>query len=391
MKTKNINSKRNLTVSYLLLVALLLLAACSSKSDDATADDTTAENSKEDVYELSTIQFNSSDMKLGKLEITEFYEVVKANGMFDVPPQNRVSISSYFGGTVKDIKLLPGQRVKSGEILFSLENPDYVQLQQDFLESQGQLAYLKSDYERQKNLVADNVTSQKNYLKSESDYIVNRAKHESLRKKLELLNINPDALTVENIRTTVTLVAPLNGYVTDVNITRGTFLNPSDVAMIIVNTDNLHLELNIFEKDIAKVKIGQLIHFRIQEDQSQQYEALVYLVNKTVDTEKRTIGILGHLSDAKFAQRFSPGIYVQADIYTATDSRTSLPEEALVEVDDKHYVLVLDMTSDDGYSFVKKEVKTGISNNDNIEILNASDFNENTEFLVKGAFNLIKE
>ena len=39
----------------------------------------------------------------------------------------------------------------------------------------------------------------------------------------------------------------------------------------------------------------------------------------------------------------------------------------------------------------KKEVKVGVSNNDNIEILNAHDFNENTEFLVKGAFNIIKE
>ena len=382
---------KNLTVNYLIVIAFVLLAACSSKNGATTADDVATENSTEDVYELTTTQFNSSDMELGKLEMKEFYEVVKANGMFDVPPQNRASISSYFGGSVKDIKLLPGQRVKRGEVLFTLENPEYVQLQQDFLESQGQLTYLKSDYERQKNLVADNVTSQKNYLKSESDYIVTRAKYESLSKKLELLNINPKMLTIENIRATVSVIAPISGYVTDVNITRGSFLNSSDVAMIIVDTENLYLELNIFEKDIAKVKIGQPIHFRIQEDQSQQYEASVYLVNKTVDAENRTIGILGRLADAKIANRFSPGIYVQADIYTTSESRTSLPQEALVEVDNIYYVLVLDSSSEDGYSFVKKEVKTGVSNNDNIEIVNAGEFNENTEFLVKGAFNLIKE
>ncbi|MDD4605635.1 MAG: efflux RND transporter periplasmic adaptor subunit, partial [Dysgonamonadaceae bacterium] len=184
---------------------------------------------------------------------------------------------------------------------------------------------------------------------------------------------------------------PINGYVTDVNITKGSFLNPSNVAMIIVDTDHLQLELNIFEKDLAKVRIGQPIHFRIQEDQSQQYEASVYLVNKTVDAEKRTIGILGQLSDAKLTNRFNPGVYVQADIYTTSDSRPSLPQEALVEVDDKNYVLVLDSSSDAGLTFIKKEVKTGVSNNDDIEIMNAGDFNENSEFLVKGAFNLIKE
>ena len=382
---------KKLIASYLFVSAIVLLVACSSKDSAATADNMNNEKSREDVYELSTLQFNSSDMKLGKLEMQVFNEVVKANGMFDVPPQNNASISSYFGGVVKDIELIPGERVKKGQVLFTLENPDYVQLQQDFLESQGQLTYLKSDYERQKNLAQDNITSQKNFLKSESDYNVTRVKYESLGKKLELLNINPSTLTIENIRTAVNVIAPINGYVTEVNITRGSFLNPSDVAMVIVDASHLHLVLNIFEKDLAKVKVGQPIHFRIQDDQSKQYEGSVYMVNKTVDAENRTIGVHGHITDEKLTSRFNPGVYLQAEIYTTSDSRLALPQGALVEVEDKYYVLILDKSSVDGYSFIEKEVKIGVSNNDNVEILNAKDFSENTEFLIKGAFNLIKE
>lgn len=391
MKKQNINPMKNITRSYLIVISLLLFAACSSKNDTATSDNVTNNKSAGEVYELSTTQFNSSDMKLGKLEMKEFFDVVKANGMFVVPPQNNASISSYFGGSVKDIELIPGQRVKKGQVLFTLENPEYVQLQQDFLESQGQLTYLKSDYERQKNLAQDNVTSQKNYLKSESDYTVTRVKYESLRKKLELLNINPNMLTIDNIRTSVNVIAPINGYVTEVNISRGSFLNPSDVAMVIVDADHLQLKMNIFEKDLAKVKVGQTIHFRIQDDHSKDYEGVVYMVNKTVDAEKRTIGVHGHLKDEKLTNRFNPGVYLEAEIYTTSDSRSSLPQEALVEVDDKYYVLVLDKSSNEIYSFIKKEVNVGVSNNDNIEILNAHDFNEDTEFLVKGAFNIIKE
>ena len=382
---------KNITRSYLIVISLLLFAACSSKNDTATSDNATNNKSAGEVYELSTTQFNSSDMKLGKLEMKEFYDVVKANGMFVVPPQNNASISSYFGGSVKDIELIPGQRVKKGQVLFTLENPEYVDMQQDFLESQGQLVYLKSDYERQKNLAQDNVTSQKNYLKSESDYTVTKAKYESLRKKLELLNINPNMLTVDNIRTSVNVIAPINGYVTEVNISRGSFLNPSDVAMVIVDADHLQLKMNIFEKDLAKVKVGQAIHFRIQDDHSKDYEGVVYMVNKTVDAEKRTIGVHGHLKDEKLTNRFNPGVYLEAEIYTTSDSRSSLPHEAIVEVDDKNYVLVLDKSSSENYSFIKKEVKVGVSDNDNFEILNPHDFNENTEFLVKGAFNIIKE
>lgn len=391
MYKQNIYQLKKFINNSLIVIALILLASCSSKNETKTSDNVNIENSTDEDYKLTTTQFNSSEMKLGKLEMQEFHEVVKANGMFDVPPQNSASISSYFGGSVKDIVLIPGQKVKKGQILFTLENPEYVQMQQDFLESQGQLTYLKSDYDRQKNLAQDNVTSQKNYLKSESDYTVTKVKSESLRKKLELLNINPNTLTIENIRTSVNVIAPINGYVTQVNITRGSFLNASDVAMILVNADNLLLELNIFEKDIAKVRVGQLIHFRIQEEQGEQYEAIVYLVNKTVDVEKRTIGVHGHLLDEKLTNRFNPGVYVQAEIYTTSVSRLSLPLNALIEVDNSNYVLVLENSSDEGYSFVKKEVKPGKSNKENIEILNASDFNENTQFLIKGAFNLIKD
>ena len=391
MKKQNKYQMKKLIVNYLIVSTLILLAACSSKNSTTTSDNMNVENSTEEVYTLTTNQFNLSEMKLGKLEMQEFYEVVKSNGIFDVPPQNNASISSYFGGSVKDVVLIPGERVKRGQVLFTLENPEYVQLQQDFLESQGQLTYLKSDYERQKNLAQDNVTSQKNYLKSESDYTVTRVRYESLGKKLELLNINPKTLTIENIRTAVNVIAPINGHVTQVNITKGSYLNPSDVAMVLVDADHMHLELNIFEKDINKVKVGQPIHFRIQEDHGKQYEAIVYLVNKTVDAEMRTIGVHGHLIDEKLTNRFNPGVYIEAEIYTTSDTRLSLPQGALIEVDNSYYVLVLDSSSDEGYTFGKKEVKTGASNKDNIQILNASDFNENTEFLVKGAFNLIKD
>lgn len=378
-------------LGYLIVGSVFLLASCSPKTETKISDEPTTRIMSEGTYDLTLKQFQSSNMVLGKLEMGSFHDVVKANGMFDVPPENRAMVSCYFGGTVKDIRLLPGERVEKGQVLFILENPDYVQMQQDFLEAKGQITYLKSDYERQKNLAKDNVTSQKNYLKAESDYTVTRVKVESLSKKLALMHINPNTLTLENIRTTVVVLSPINGYVTEVAISRGSFLNPSMLAVSIVNTDHLHLELNIFEKDLTKVNIGQPIQFRIQEDKNIDYQAIVHLVSKAVDAEKRTVGIHGHLSDEKLANKFNSGMYVEADIYTSSSSRMSLPQTALVEVDGKYYVLALQNTSDAGYTFVKREVQTGLSNNKRIEILNTQDFKESIQFLTKGAFNLIKE
>lgn len=389
---KYINTKmKNRSVSYLIVASLLTLASCASKTDSQVADQAITQTPLEGAYQLSKKQFESSEMKLGKMEMKTFHEVVKATGMFDVPPENRASVSSYYGGTVKIIKLLPGERVKKGQLLFTLENPDFVQMQQDFLEAKGQLTYLKSDYERQKNLVEDNVSSQKSFLKAESDYTVTRVKVESLGKKLTLMNINPNSLALENMQTTVNVTSPINGYVTQVDITRGAFLSPSQSAITIVNTDHLHLELNIFEKDLPKVSIGQPIQFSIQDDRSLKYDAAVHLVNKTVDPTNRTIGIHGHLMDEKSSTKFSPGMYVEADIYSTSLMKMSLPENALVEVEDKYYALVLQDNSTTAFSFVKREIKVGESSDGFVEILNLNDFNDTTQFLTKGVFNLITE
>ncbi|HNP19825.1 MAG TPA: efflux RND transporter periplasmic adaptor subunit [Fulvivirga sp.] len=382
---------RRCVAGYLIAAVILVLASCSSNTEVQLADQAINHTPEERFYELSKTQFESSEMQLGKMEMKIFHKVVKANGLIDVPPENRASVGSYFGGTVKVIRLLPGERVKKGQHLFTLENPDFVQTQQDFLEAKGQLSYLKSDYERQKNLAQDNISSQKNFLKAESDYTVIRVKVASLRKKLTLMNINPDLLTLENIRTTINITSPINGYVTQVGIARGAFLNPSQSAITIVDTDHLHLELNIFEKDLSKVSKGQPIRFRIQENNDKEYKALVYLISKEVDPESRMIGIHGHLVDEKQSSMFNPGMYVEAEIYSASVSKASLPEDALVELEGKYYVLALHSTSNNGYKLVRKVINAGEINDGFVEILNSQDFNDSVQFLTKGAFNLITE
>ncbi len=374
----------------LIVISIISLTSCNSKTDPSPSEASSVEQVGDDVFNITKAQFTSSEMELGQMEMKPFSGIVKANGMFDVPPDNEARVSTYFGGTVKSIQLIPGQRVKKGQILFVLENPDYVQIQQDYLEAKGHLTYLKSDFDRQKNLVQDNVASQKTFLKSESEYTVTRVRLESLGKKLVLMGINPNTLAIENIRTTINIHSPISGFVTHVDIAKGIFLIPSQNAITIVNTDHLHLELNIFEKDLMKVKIGQPIVFKIQEDNSKEYKATVHMVNKTVDPEKRTINIHGHIIDEGQSAKFNPGMYVEAEILTTSEIKASLPEDALVDSEGKYYVLVLSNTTKEGYTFIKKEVKTGSTKDGFVEILNMQNFKDNSKFLIRGAFNLIK-
>ena len=370
-----------------LLLLLVLLASCNSKNPSEAAETNPSENLDSDTITITESQFAASNMALGKLTLQDFGTSVKANGMFDVPPENKASVSAYFAGYVKNISLLPGDAVKKGQVLFTIENPEYVQTQQDFLESKGRLHYLKSDYDRQKLLLDDNVTSQKSFLKAESEYTVNLVQFQALKKKLGLMNINANTLTGENIRSVISVLSPLSGFVTSIAVDKGMFLNPSDVAMTITNNDRLHIALKIFEKDLPMVKVGQIIKVKLQNDNKQVYEGKVHLVNKAINMEERTIDVHGDLINEEDAKLFAPGMYVEAEIIISTEKFLALPQEAVANIEKDFFVLV----KQNATLFKRMPVKIGATDNGFVQIINAEDFNSNTEFLTKGAFNLISE
>ncbi|MGV8993923.1 MAG: efflux RND transporter periplasmic adaptor subunit [Flavobacterium sp.] len=373
------------SLSYILIV--LALTSCNSKETAETTVKEETEVANRDIISISDSQFKSGEMALGKMSMQKFNNVVKANGIFAVPPENQADVSAYFAGYVKDISLLPGTMVKKGQVLFTIENPEYVQAQQNFLEAKGRLSYLKSDFDRQKELMVDNVTSKKNYLKAESEYHVTLAQYQSLKKMLSLMNINPNSLNGENLRSVISVVSPISGYATTINATKGMYLNPSDVAVVVTNTDNLHIELKIFEKDLPMVKAGQQINVRLQDDPKSTYKGVVHLVNKAINSQNRTVDIHGDLVNKEDAKLFAPGMYIEGEILTTSADYLALPSEAVANIDNDYFVLV----KKDNNTYKRTLVKIGAQNNGFTQILNASDFPAQTEFLVKGGFNLITE
>lgn len=369
----------------------MFFTSCSSKNDESQVIELPESNVEDGVITVTAAQFASAEMKIGAMEVQPFEQVVKANGMIDVPPQYKADISTHYSGTVKNLKLINGEFVRKGQVLFTLENPEFIQLQQDYLESKAQIAFLKSDYERQKNLLQDNVTSQKSFLKSESDYKVMNVKMESLAKKLELMNIKPTTVSIDQIKTSINVYAPISGYVADVHITTGTYLASSAVALNIVGIDHLHLELSIFEKDLGKVKLEQPIKFSTQASPREVYDGNVHMVDKNIDPEKRTINVHGHIKGSLLGKNFTPGMYVEAKIITQSEPQSALPESAVIEASGKHFALVVKNSSNKEYVFMKKEVIIGEANNGFVHIVNNAEFPKDTKFLVMGGFNLVQD
>ena len=381
---------KNILPAFLLALSLSL-GACSGSSGDAglppSPDEPATEADK--GIAVSGAQFEAAGMQLGGLESRVFHNLVQTNGIFDSPPSNQAMVSAYFGGYVKSFDLLPGQHIHKGEVMFILENPDYIKVQQEYLEAMGELEYLRSDFERQKALLEGRVSSEKQYMKAESDFKVTEARCASLRKQLELMNISSDGLRPDNIRSTITVRAPLSGIVTSVAAHTGMFLNPSDVAATIMNTDHMHLEVSVFEKDLPQIAVGQEIRFKLPKETSFERRAKVHLVNRFIDPESRTASVHAHLEEEMAG--YAPGMYAEVEIWTQSDTALALPVEAVVRQQEAHFVLVERAGEGKERSFEQVAVQPGRSEGGFVEILNAADFPKGARFVTEGAFALVSE
>jgi cobalt-zinc-cadmium efflux system membrane fusion protein len=286
--------------------------------------------------------------------------------------------------------LLVGDRVSKGQRLVTLENPEFITLQQNYLEIAEQLAYLKSEYERQQIMVAEKITSQKSFLKVESEYKSNLARYNSLKKNLEMLNINPASVQAGNIVSAVNIYSPIAGNVTQVFVNTGTYVSPADKIMEIMDTDHIHLELKVFEKDLLGLKKGQEILFTVPEASDSVFRGEVHLVGTAIDPQSRTALIHGHIAE-KDEHNFTAGMFVEAQLVTGTANQLALPENAVVEMDGKQFVLQVEKETDSEIELLPVEVETGATYNGFTAIKNASQFKPDSRFLTKGGFVLLKE
>ena len=371
---------------FLTLVLLAGVTGCGEKS---STNETSAETEISSFIEVTQAQYDQLGMEMGTIEEKSFPVRVSVNGMIDVPPENRAMINATMGGYIKTTPFLIGDKVSKGQTLVTLENPEFVSLQQQYLEVNEQLSFLKAEYERHTIMSEENITSQKNFLKSESDYKSALARHSGLQKQLQMLNISPEQVKNGTIVSTVSIKAPISGSITKVNVTKGSYVSPATAIMEIINNDHVHLELSVFEKDIMQVKKGQKITFRIPEASGETFHAEVYLVGTSID-ENRTIKVHGHLED-EGKEKFLTGMFVEANIITDDIREKALPSNAIVTIDNIPNVLIFEKKEGDTYYFSQKEVSVNEELDGFSVIKEANGFAPNTQFLTKGTYNLIGE
>ncbi len=361
--------------------------ACNNKNKSATENE---EVLPPDIVELREDQIKLAYITTGSIELQSLSGTLKVSGTITSAPQNTASVSVPMGGIVKSTGILPGKMVSKGQVLAVIENQDFIDIQQNYLETKAKLEYTGAEYNRQKELYKNDISSAKNMQLISSEYKSLKIQLKSLEQKLSLIGINSQRLTEENISRTVNLISPIAGYVKSANISIGKFVSATDVLFEIVGLDNMYIQLSLFEKDAAKVSENQKIRFFIN-NESEQHDAVIYQTAKSVDADK-TYKVYAKITGT--CKNVLPGMYVNAIIETTTNKVTAVPTEAIVSFDDKDYIFVVERNKvENGKNFTEYkmiQIQKGISDGGYTEITLPDNVDyKSVKLVVKGSYNLL--
>lgn len=369
--------------------------------------------------ELNEAQFKAASVELGSFAMKNLSEVVNANGYTELPPQNQADISVLMTGIVKTISIIEGQAVRKGQVLATLESPEFSRLQEAYLTTKSNLEFLKLEYERQKTLSEENVNSKKVFQRTKSDYEIEKAKFSSLDRQLSSLNLSKN--TVNGI---MNLLAPISGHVTEVNVKIGSNAEVGKPLLSIVDNSKLHVDLMVYEKDLGKVKEGQNIRFVLTNQGNTEVKGRVATISKSFENDTKSVAV--HAEIINPGSALIPGMYVNALIDVGAREVQALPVDAIVRADGREYIFVLEEGHeepshdeqkghghDDGhnhdeeahdnkeghahgdgdahkegptYHFQRIEVKTGTSQLGYVQVTPLQEIGKDTRIVLKGAY-----
>lgn len=362
------------------LSAMLLFMSGCGQQNNTTPEEVAIDSN---IVTLTEAQFKNAAITTGKVEQKQISTSLKLNGRIDVPPQNMISVSVPLGGYLKSTNLLPGMHIKKGQVIGTVEDQQYIQLQQDYLTAKTKINYLENEYNRQKDLNKSQASSDKIFQQSEADYRSQLVLISALKQKLAIAGINVNSISETKIIKSVNIYSPISGYVSKVNVNIGKYVTPTEVLFELIDPSNIHLALKVFERDLDKLYVGQFLLAYMNNEQGKKHKCKIMMIGKDL-SEDRNTDVLCYFEN--YDQRLIPGTYMNAEIQVKNTAVTAIPSEAIVAYEGKQFTFI----SKGKNTFEMVEVNTGENDNGYTAITFVNNSNiENQEFVFKGAYSLL--
>ncbi len=367
---------------YSVLYATIVFVGCGVKpSSEAVNKELTSDSSN--IVLLTKEQAALAQLKLEPIQIGKMKGVVQLNGVVDVPPTGIASVSIPMGGYVQDINLIPGTYVKKGQVLATVKDPGYVQLQEQYLSTKAKMIYMQQDMDRQKALLTQEAVSKKTYQQLQSEFNSIAIQLKALSEQLKLINIQPETLTTDKMSSLVQLTAPISGYVTKVNINRGKYVTPADILLEIMNPNDIHAAITIYEQDIAGFKVGMKGTVALIQDPSKKYPVTILAVSQNINEDKT--GLL-HCHFDQVPKNLLPGMFITASLAVENRETVLIPAEAVQRFQGKDYIFIEKKLNE----FEAFEILINQRNNEFVAIQNIEAKNwVGKNIVAKNAFSLL--
>ena len=412
-----------------IIISAFIVASCnssgkkeietsSSKEKNKTTEK--AEEEHSETIELTNEQMKAVGIEIGKLELKNLSRVIKASGQLEVPPQNKADVTSLVGGVIKRILVLEGNYVTKGQTVATIENPEFIKLQQEYLSIKKGHTYTVQEFERQKELKDNDAGTGKIYQQAESNLMAERARLAGIETQMKQLGINPATVANGHIVTQIPIRAPITGVIGHINISVGTYIDVTNPLMDIVDNSNIHCDLLVFEKDLFKVKVGQEVNFILTNQDNRQITGRVYGINQSFESENKAVIVHAIIKEGA-KHKLIPGMYVSALIKVGNENVTAVPVDAVVKSGGKEYIFVVDeehheqkvdndhekketeektvqgkkeeksATDEHKTAFKMIEVITGVSELGYVQITFVGEVPENARVVTKGAFYILSK
>lgn len=366
--------------SIVTLGILLSTTFIQCKGNETNTEEVIIEE-ETDIVHLTDAQLKHAELETTKLEERTIASVLKLNGKIDVPPQNLISVTNPLGGYVKQTKLMPGMHIKKGEQIAIMEDPRYIELQQNYLIAKDKYEFAKLDFQRQKELNASQASSDKVMQQAQAEMNAQRIAMNALGQQLSLININPNTLTHNSISRSIAIYSPINGFVSNTYVNIGKYVTPSDVMFELIDPSDIHLNLKVYEKDLDKLEVGQRVVSFTNNNPDKKYEGEIVLISMDVNTEG-TSEVHCHFEN--FEKNLLPGMYMNAEIDTHSAQSKALPEESVVYFEGKNFVFI----EIDKQTYQMTAVEIGETENGFTAIHNTDGLTGKT-IVSKGAYTLL--
>ncbi len=316
-----------------------------------------------------------------------FTEVMTATGKVEADADRIAHVSPRISGQIVSVQASLGDRVTAGQTLLTLKSLEMAEAANRFRLSKTKLALAEANMMRIRTLVDKKIVARKELLQAETDYKIAQTELQNDQERLSLYGASSSKVQSSSYNKASLMVpAPISGTITEKHAIVGELSDPSKSLFTVVDLSSIWVVVDIYEKDLAKVRTGQRATVTVDAYPDVKLTGHVTYIADVLDAATRTLKVRVEVPNP--GRMLKPEMFARVELAPSASAVMTLavPEDAIQEIDGKKVIFVAD---DRGEVFRPETVETGRSSGGLVEII--SGLREGQRYAGKGSFVLKSE